>query len=196
MITFCSNLFVFRFVGLKTLAGMEWASSHLKNNDFYTSCDDDMVINVGELQNFVDRYIKEQSEKKWPEFPIICSYEIWEHDSKPIRSNKHANYVSVKEYRWPHWPKFCLGGMYTTSVSVIRQLFEISRTQAPLLNTDDVWITGILRNILGMPSTMLIKSKPALAHHLGPRHNAANSPKLTIWQGYFNAFKTKPLCKC
>ena len=144
---------------------MQWASENLQDNNFYSSCDDDMTVNMSELQENIDHNIKKQYLSNWPEFPIICGYQYWNDTvTYPDRNRKNKNFVSKEKYPWTEWPHFCLGGMYSTSVRVIRQLFEISRTQS-FLNTDDVWITGILRNILGMPRSMLVKPDRAIAIH-------------------------------
>ncbi|CAK8692954.1 unnamed protein product [Clavelina lepadiformis] len=106
--------------------------------------DDDMMIDLVKLKEAVDQNIAKVSEEKWPEFPIICTFETSWVISKPIRWKLSKNYISEKDYRWPFWPKYCLDGFYTTSVRVIRQLWEASLT-SKRINTDDVFITGILR---------------------------------------------------
>ena len=178
---------------------MQWASDHLKDEDYYSSCDDDMMINLGALQESIDKYNNETSLRHWPEFPIVCGYEYWNVTTHPIRDAGDKNYVSSEEYGWTDWPQFCLGGMYTTSVRVIRKLFEISRTES-LLNTDDVWVTGILRNILGMPLSMLIKPEPVVAtHNLNYRSFSKRRLKYRLiheWYKTLHKFKQKPICKC
>ena len=175
---------------------MQWAAENLEDKDFYSSCDDDMLVNLGGIQDHIDHYIEENSTKHWPEFPIICSYEIRNRIETPNRDVHNKNYVSEIQFKWPQWPGFCAGGMYTTSVSVARQLFEISRTQSPLLNVDDVWITGILRTFLGLPESMLIKPEEALASHLGFLRSKKPSYLLFLWKEIFLKFKSKPFCKC
>jgi len=191
--------FYFRSVPSKTLAGMQWASDNLKDNDYYSSCDDDMMVNLGALQESIDVYNTEKLLHNWPEFPIICGYEYWNDTKHPIRDKDDKNYVSFEKYGWPDWPHFCLGGLYTTSVRVVKKLFEISRTQ-PILNTDDVWITGILRNVLGMPSSMLIKPDPVAAthnlHYEGFSRNRLKIRLINEWYKTFHKFKHKSICKC
>ena len=183
---------------MKTLAGMKWASNNLQDNDFYTSGDDDMIVNLGQLQENIDKYAEEKSNNKWPEYPLICTYELWKRDNSPSRDEKNKNYISYKEYKWTEWPKFCFGGMYTTSVSVIKQLYEISKTRTPL-RTDDVWITGILRNILGMPSSMVVFPEPPIAQHKAFIYRGNKDPTkkfLSFWKIIFRKFSFKTMCKC
>ena len=185
---------------MKTLGGMRWASENLKNDDFYSSADDDMMVNLGKLQENIDKYIEEKVKNSWPEFPLICTYESWADAGKPIRTEKHKNYVSLVEYKWTEWPKFCLGGMYTASVGVIKQLYEISKTQQPL-RTDDVWITGILRNILGMPTSMVVFPQPPIAQHITIDGGSATPESTTkryrsYWRTALHTFSSKTMCIC
>jgi len=193
-------LYNYSHVVMKTLAGMRWASEKLNKNDFYSSGDDDMIVNLGRLQESIDKHIEEQLKNSWPEYPIICTYEYWSNGGKPFRNKKNKNYISFEEYKWTEWPKFCVGGMYTTSVSVIKQLFKLSKTNTPL-RTDDVWITGILRNILGMPSSMIIFPQPAIAQHrqvYGGKNSPESSTKqfLNYWKTTLQTFSSKSTCSC
>ena len=40
---------------MKTLVGMNWALSNLQDDDFYSSDDDDMIVNLGQLQENIDK---------------------------------------------------------------------------------------------------------------------------------------------
>ncbi|XP_076816275.1 uncharacterized protein LOC143462117 [Clavelina lepadiformis] len=151
-------------VGFKTLSGMRWTSDKLPHQYFYSSGDDDMMIDLVKLMEAVDKNIAKISEEKWPEFPIICTYETRE-SSHPIRDKQHKNFISLQDYSEPNWPKFCLGGFYTTSVRVIRQLWEASLT-SKRINTDDVFITGILRQKIGMPDEMVVPGISETCQHL------------------------------
>ena len=183
---------------MKVLAGMQWASENLNDDVYYSTSDDDMTVDIGRLQEEIKKAREQVSKNKWPEFPIICGYDIWNDPQQPIRDKKHKNYVSEQKFKWTKWPKFCLGGFYTTTVRVVRQLYDISRTK-DMINTDDVWITGILRNILGMPDMMLIKVKPAVATHHDNFHRLTRpqiEAKLNkIWKTSLSKYKFK-ICTC
>ena len=197
-ISFCFFL-LFRNVTMKVLGGMQWASENLADDVFYSTCDDDMIVDIGRLQKEINRARRKTSNRKWSEFPIICGYKTLNDSIAPGRSLKDKNYVSKEKYRWHLWPKFCLGGLYTTSVSVAKQLYDISRTKN-LLNTDDVWITGILRNILGMPDSMLIKVEPAAATHQKNFKNlSTNEIRNNVtksWKKILARYKRDTICIC
>ncbi|CAK8693035.1 beta-1,3-galactosyltransferase 5-like [Clavelina lepadiformis] len=144
----------YRNISLKTLAGMQWTSQNLPEDFLYSSADDDFLIHVGKVQEVVDVYASEVEKESWPEYPIICMYKVVR-ESKPIRNKSSKYFVSKEEYKWPDYPQYCLGGMYSTSVSVVRQLFQVSLQLTPL-RMDDVWITGILRQQINMPNEMVI----------------------------------------
>ncbi|XP_076815379.1 beta-1,3-galactosyltransferase 5-like [Clavelina lepadiformis] len=186
-------------VAKKTLAGMQWASENLPDEYFYSSADDDMLVNIGKVHEVIDLYKATAAEKDWPDFPIVCMYELWKDSGSPFRNPKNKNYISFDQYRWPYWPKFCPGGMYSTSVRVIRQLWELSRTLTPL-STDDVWITGVLRQKLGMPDQMVVASEPRAAEHFfgfsKSKTDGVRGFMSHEWDSIFSKFKDKYLCKC
>ena len=178
---------------------MKWASTYLNDDDYYSTCDDDMMVDLGLLQEYIEKYNDVKINNTWPEFPIICSYRLSEPDWGPIRKLSDKNYISKKEYKWTEWPKFCLGGMYSTSVGVIKQLLAISKTVKPL-RTDDVWITGILRNIFGMPAFMLVVPKPPVAQHIEAyvkkSNKVATEEALKSWNDIYEKLRIKNICIC
>ncbi|XP_076816992.1 beta-1,3-galactosyltransferase 5-like isoform X1 [Clavelina lepadiformis] len=169
-------------IGFKTLAGMKWASENLPSNYYYSTSDDDMWIDMLKVKELIDHYRGVVVEKEWPEFPIICTYKWWNGSLQPIRTPTDKNYVSKEQYPWPYWPAFCFGGMYTTSVSVIKQLWELSAFSKTYYNADDVWITGLLRHRLGMPNEMMIRPDQVVAkHYHGFENNDVNVTHFEQW---------------
>jgi len=145
---------------------MEWAFENLPNDVFYTSCDDDIMINMAGLLDVMHWHQEMVKTSGWSDFPIICSYRSRINDS-PIRQNSSKYYMSKEEYKWPLWPDYCLGGAYTTNIGVVRQLWEAAQGETPL-KMDDVWITGILRERIGMPRQYIRKLDESVAfHHKG-----------------------------
>ncbi|CAK8692930.1 unnamed protein product [Clavelina lepadiformis] len=176
-------------VGLKTLSGMRWTLDKLPHQYFYSSGDDDMMIDLVKLKEAVDKNIAKVSEKKWPEFPIICTYKT-KLFGRPIREKKHKNYISRQDYRRMLWPKYCLGGFYTTSVRVIRQLWEAS-LNSKRINTDDVFITGILREKIGMPAAMVVPGIRHTCQHMG----GFNADKFNeLWSNLSKKLKKRNIC--
>ena len=147
---------------------MKWAFEYLPDDVFYTSCDDDFMINMAGLVDTLKWHQDMVNTSNWSNFPIICTYKARYSDG-PDRRNTSKYYISKDEYKWPYYPDYCLGGAYTTSVGVARQLWEAAQ-KAKRLKMDDVWITGILRERIGMPRQYVRKLENSVAtHHFGFR---------------------------
>jgi len=69
--------------------------------------------------------------------------------------NQSKYYISKEQYAKDAWPRFCLGGFYTTNVATVSELYSKSKTE-PYLAMDDVWITGILRTKLHIPDDAIV----------------------------------------
>ena len=187
-----------RNISLKTLGGMQWALENLDDNDFYTSSDDDVLINMGELVNVLNWHKEMVVRKKWPEFPIICTYKARINDH-PERKTDDKWQVPYDEYKWPYWPDYCLGGAYTTSVKVVRELYKVSLRENPL-RMDDVWITGILREKMGMPRQFVQQLNRSVAkHYFGFRGARSQEKKQYVreeWEKVLKSFKNSTICEC
>nr|CAB3262597.1 uncharacterized protein LOC100180747 [Phallusia mammillata] len=156
----------YKYVPLKTMAGMQWAVDNLPSNHYYSSGDDDVMVVVERLKNIMDFYINITEFEDWAEFPIICTYRTMEF-ARPYRNSTGRYkqwYIAESEYKWPFYPRGCFGGFYSTSIRVVKQLLAAART-TPYLRVDDVWITGVLRVKLGMPDNMVIEPPEKIAFH-------------------------------
>ncbi|CAK8695832.1 unnamed protein product [Clavelina lepadiformis] len=194
-----SNPEDYQNIGLKTLAGMKWASENLSFNYYYSTSDDDMWIDMLKVKELIDQYRMLAMEGNWPEFPIICTYKWWRGSLAPLRMPTNKNFIPRKQYRWPYWPTFCFGGMYTTSVSVIKQLWDLSTVTEPLYNADDVWITGLLRHKLEMPDEMVIRPEEHAAKHYRGFENEDGTVKYEIkfdeWDEALKKLQSRSLCR-
>ena len=178
---------------------MQWAGENLYDEDLYSVTDDDMFINIVWVQEYITEVQQVMEEKSWPTYPILCMYGH-RAGMSPIRSEDNKYYSSFDEYKWPFWPDFCLGGMYTTSVKVARKLWIQSRTES-LVRLEDVWITGILRQKLGMPKELLLPVKPAAAMHLSSsistKQSFISAYMLNIWKKMETNLMTRnDICFC
>ena len=45
---------------------MQWATENLDNNTFYSTADDDMMVNVCKLKQVIDEHIEKTLKNKWP----------------------------------------------------------------------------------------------------------------------------------
>ncbi|XP_076816994.1 beta-1,3-galactosyltransferase 5-like [Clavelina lepadiformis] len=184
-------------IGVKTLAGMKWASENLPSNYYYSTSDDDMWIDMLKVTKLIGQYREVVVEKEWPEFPIICMFGTG--FNEPIRDVRDKNSASKQQYPWPYWPKYCLGGMYTTSVSVIGKLKTLIQKTEKYYNLDDVWITGLLRQKLAMPNELLVETKERIAKHFVDLVTDSASGmewKLDLWEHLLVKLNVRPYSVC
>ena len=146
----------------------------------------------------INWHLAKAAKEKWPEFPIICTYRA-RANTVPSRKNNSKYFTSKTEYKWPFWPDFCLGGAYTTSVKVVRLLWEVS-FGVDLIKMDDVLITGILRERIGMPRQFIRRLDRPLASHNDGYKKLKRSERLKFitkeWKELSNNFKDKGSCTC
>jgi len=188
----------YRFIALKTLGAMQWAADNLNDNDFYTSSDDDVLINLVSLVKVMNAMLEKVKVNQWPDFPIICVHRTKYVDS-PDRRNNSKYFISKEEYKWPYYPDYCLGGAYTTSVGVVRQLLEVSHEVNPI-RMDDVWITGVLRTRIGMPRQYIRQLDSSLAtHYYGFRRYKSKTRRGFMkeeWDKLTLEFDKSTICRC
>ena len=182
----------------KTVGGMKWAFENLNGSYFYSSGDDDVIVDLAELVKAIKLHKERASSGSWPHFPILCSYGARIGDP-PIRIPESKYYTSFKDYKWPYFPDFCLGGAYTTSVEVAGLLWKVSRRETPM-KMDDVWITGVLRSKIGMPRQFIRRFSPSIAMHYRGFIKAAGKNKREFmqdeWGRAMKKYKNSSLCWC
>ena len=178
---------------------MEWVSENFPDHVFYTSSDDDIMIDIPELIDVIQRYEMKVRSELWGDFPIICSYRTRLSDG-PDRANDSKYYISIKTYKWRNYPDYCLGEAYTTSIGIVRQLWKASRGVEPL-KMDDVWITGILREKIGMPRQYIRKlDKPAAHHYAEFANKGSELDRIRLindkWKALQKKFENVTICDC
>nr|XP_002120190.1 beta-1,3-galactosyltransferase 4-like [Ciona intestinalis] len=137
----------------RSVAGMNWIVKNIPANFLFSSCDDNMVLN---LDNFI-MSITETVKRQKPAskacmisdvFPFICVFSFRRSDP-PSRDVNNPWSITSELYPPDVLPAHCQGGFYTTSVSTIR-LIIAKATVTRVMALDAVWLTGILRQKAGM----------------------------------------------
>ena len=136
----------------KVLASMQWIyENQLPNLQWIIMMDDDIHLEVSQLLK--------ASETWKPENTFICSSVF--RNFPTTRTSKHSvnNKWAVSEQEWPmdKYPDYCIGWMYAFQPSLALQLALASRS-TPKMFLEDVYITGILRERLG------VKIQPIFQH--------------------------------
>lgn len=142
-------------VPLKVLAGMQFTSQYLKPHHFYTSIDDDVIVNPLNLHLLLQHMTSYNDESVYrpcyEHLPIVCIYSYQQKDI-PARNPKSKWYISYDLFGGEIWPPYCRGGLYLMPVSMTSALYNVSRTTS-YMHLDDVWITGIMRRRIGKGDT-------------------------------------------
>lgn len=151
---FCEMLdLLLRNVAHKVLAGMQWTSKNVPDDYFYVTSDDDMIVNMTNIPKLLRLRIRlAASNSNTHErnilslVPILCIYSYIETET-PMRDPNSKYFLDENEYSMSMLPPYCRGGFYMIPVVKVTQLYNISRSHKAL-PMDDVWITGMLRNLL------------------------------------------------
>ena len=177
---------------------MFWAYKHLPFNYFFAEADDDIVVNPFLTQLNIQEFKQASENQYWPEFPMVCMNGRVAYDA-PGRKESDKHYVSTEEYKWIFWPDYCLGGMYVTSVKVAGELWKASRT-GRMFDKTDVYITGILRQKIGLSRQMLLEARPnpVTPHHgfVSERPNQSMQLIKHNWDKIYREVKEKNICLC
>ena len=100
-------------------------------------------------------------------FPFLCGFSFRLHD-RPSRDPKSPWSMTKDLYPPEYLPPHCQGGLYTTSVSTVNSIVDVATKTYPS-HVDAVWITGILRQKLGLGSGSikdLTRSQRGLVQYL------------------------------
>ena len=102
---------------------MQWASVNLPPGDIYSSVDDDILLDLIQLTGSVKHATTQMIERgqDWGEFPLVCGF-VTSRNEKPVRDfeGEYGKWaITEEEFNRQVFPKYCHGGLYTTTVSVI-----------------------------------------------------------------------------
>ena len=129
---------------------MQWAANELPTNWFYTSINENTVVNLTKMVSYFNTIMKEKytfsdGTINFSSMPIICEYSYQDKDS-PNRNTASKGNIPQKNYPGKFWPIYCNGGTYSTSSDMIKNLFQVSRRTLRLpIHLHEIWVTGFLR---------------------------------------------------
>ena len=134
----------YRTVGLKIISALYWFSkvNSKSSLEWIVKVDDDVLVNV----DCLDRYLSNQHIDA---SAIHCRMNG---NTSPMRNEYTKWYVSKKEYLQDEYPPFCVGTTYIMSLTVATYLVDLFKAsfKENYLWIEDVYITGILRQLGGM----------------------------------------------
>ena len=175
---------------------MAWVSNHFPSDFLYSSLDDNMVPSLHKLIPLVDNIMRRfpalTEEKCLTKFvfPFLCGYMLRVRD-EPTRDSRHPWCLSKEIYPPNVFPPHCQGGFYSTSVSTVNLLVD-SATKTYPSHFDALWVTGILRQKLGLGSdsiTDLTKAEKDLVCYLDKDIVESIKKKWTVEEASFKNLK-------
>jgi len=177
---------------------MHWAHTNLPNDYYYAEAEDDVMINPILVQVHMHEFRQSTANRFWPEFPIICMANKQTYDT-PERQAGSKNFFSLKAFEWPFWPDYCQSGFFACSIAIAGELWKASRT-GQLFEYADVFITGILRERIGMPRQMVLEAKPSPVSHIkgfsSLRPDEVISALTKEWEKIKKGFDDTEFCTC
>jgi len=127
---------------VKVLSSFRWVVEENIKAQHFTVTDDDCLMNLPNIRAFFMVHSEDA---------LYCGF-TYASTARPIRAMGNKWFVSKEIYPGLYYPKFCHGGMYTLTTSVIRDINCIAEyTDRDYVHLEDVYITGILREKSSIP---------------------------------------------
>ncbi|XP_052830188.1 beta-1,3-galactosyltransferase 1-like [Octopus bimaculoides] len=136
----------YRNLNSKAMAALLWIATNCHNISYIMKTDDDILVDIFQVVKHL-RYL--QQYKYAREKFILCN--AW--DGMPIVRDKRSKwYVSREEYSNNLYDVYCSGSAYILSPDMPVRLLKIA-LKVPRFWVDDVYVTGMLVNALGIKHT-------------------------------------------
>lgn len=137
----------YRNMTYKHVMGLKWIVHHCPKVKYILKADDDILVNSPQMLRFLAREFSPWGAKDL----IACR--VREH-TKALR-HKSKWQVTEKEYAPEYYPTYCPGWAIIYSQDVVPRLLKVAQT-LPYFWIDDVHITGVIAEIIGVPRTQLV----------------------------------------
>jgi len=135
--------------------GLKWISSKCPRSKFVCKSDDDMFVKIHQVFHTLLQ----------PSTPhqklLLCRVTT---NSPVLREGKYQ--VPINLYNETIWPSFCFGGFWIATTDVIKKFYEESLL-IPQLYLDDVFLTGIIRERIGLKQKRVSRVSMLFCHGKG-----------------------------
>ena len=121
---------------IKTIMGFKWVSSYCQNAKYTLKVDDDVVVNIPFLIDYLETHVKNNTNQK--NTLIGNCYK----KAKVIRNTKSKFYMSKKEFENDFFGEYCDGPAYIITNNLVLKMYEKS-LNTKLLKLEDVYV-GLL----------------------------------------------------
>jgi len=188
----------YKNISMKTLASIQYSHDHLADGNYFSTADDDFLVDMASLEEAMEYTLLFN-----PTFVFLCVYQVLM-SGNVVRDPADKYFVPRSEYEWQYYPKSCLGGFYTSKVSWVKKIWRFSADQ-PAVRMDDVWVTGILRQKLGVPPYAVAQTYGKPAFHFNSMYDQelTESQRLesinmynSYWDKFLKQVKFRSHCVC
>ncbi|XP_047033881.1 beta-1,3-galactosyltransferase 5 [Helicoverpa zea] len=129
----------YRNLTYKHLMGLKWASTTCHEASFILKVDDDTVYNLNKTYNLLKTIDNPTG--------LLMGYML--NNTKPRRNKENKWYVTYDEYPRSEYPSYLSGWYYITTPKVAAALCD-EAIYHPYLWIDDIFVSGLLRESLGI----------------------------------------------
>ncbi|VDI30933.1 beta-1,3-galactosyltransferase 1 [Mytilus galloprovincialis] len=181
----------------KRVFSLFWVNKYCKDAIFVIKIDDDIIINIPFLINYLN---DKESKKITNVLECFTMFKI-----EPYREPRSKWYTSVSDYPFPTFPPYCAGPSSIMSINVIRQMYKATSI-VPFFWLEDVYGSGFLPWVLNIkvvqPNCYIkdmhqsVNKKPCHLFYINNLKNVSDSYEMwkTLETGY--TFKQNHSCKC
>ena len=128
---------------MKTLSAFVWLNQFCKNAKFLLKVDDDVFVHLEKLLELI-RELLNSNEK--PRIIVGHIVQNW----KPVRDPKSKYLITKAEHPGDKYPDFATGPSYLVSQQAVQDIVPVAMEHR-YIHLEDVFLTGIVANILGIP---------------------------------------------
>ena len=160
----------YRNMTIKQLMALRWTQTYCPDARMVVKVDDDVFANVYALTSFLHRAQSNNQTERLKNNTLWCRKQ---RNTNPLREPNSKWYVTEEEYKPKHYPVYCLGIWTIFFPPTIKHLLQQLSTNVTYLWIDDVFVTGILRELAHMDI-----AQPPSPFFLTPTVNVLSTPKL------------------
>jgi hypothetical protein len=126
---------------LKTIMSLNWISKYCSNSVFSVKLDDDVVINLNYLIEYLSRFKASYYDTIFENI-VLCK--IW-YNAVVSRDNNSKFYISENDYSSSNYPAYCDGPAYIYSTDLANKLFQTSKN-VDIFKFEDVYFGMLIAN--------------------------------------------------
>ncbi|XP_066949158.1 beta-1,3-galactosyltransferase 5-like [Macrobrachium rosenbergii] len=137
----------YKNLSYKGVSALQWVSQHCMHPKWILKSDDDMIINIFALVDYLKAYTEAEAKQNSVPDKIVCA--VWW--GMPVLRGKGCAKWCVTEEEWKEntYPAYCSGSAFVIPTHRAPDLYH-AYYHAPFLWVDDAYISGVLAKQAGV----------------------------------------------